>query len=264
MTVNSEQWAMVRDQPLRFTVHRSLFTLLFSLFALLFSPPPLAAQDTTKTSPFALAVDFGLINTAGNTSTLSINGSEAASYQLEKWSVREDFAIIYGRSEGTKTAEQYTAALRFDRSLTPRVKAYAVGGYYRNIFSGIDYQYQEGIGLVYEVIAEERHQLSTEAGISYVQETPVAAPRNDFAAIRLAGDYKYLLNKTAFISEGLEVLSDIRVGTDLRINSETSVVAPISSEVAIRLGYTVRFDNLPQPGFKKTDRYLTTGLQINL
>jgi putative salt-induced outer membrane protein YdiY len=40
-------------------------------------------------------------------------------------------------------------------------------------------------------------------------------------------------------------------------------VAPLSRHLAIKLGYIVRFDNLPEVGVQKTDRFLTTGLQVS-
>lgn len=43
---------------------------------------------------------------------------------------------------------------------------------------------------------------------------------------------------------------------------ETSLVAPLSSRIAFKAGYVIRFDNAPEPGFAKTDRFLTSGLQV--
>jgi putative salt-induced outer membrane protein YdiY len=46
------------------------------------------------------------------------------------------------------------------------------------------------------------------------------------------------------------------------MNAEASLVAPLSRHLALKLGYVLRFDNLPEPGVEKTDRFLTSGLQI--
>jgi putative salt-induced outer membrane protein len=53
------------------------------------------------------------------------------------------------------------------------------------------------------------------------------------------------------------------VSEDYRINSESALVAPLSQKVAIKLGYIVRFDNLPEAGFLSTDRIFTSGLQVS-
>ena len=72
------------------------------------------------------------------------------------------------------------------------------------------------------------------------------------------------VNKTAFAQEALEVLPDLQHSQNLRINSETDLVAPLSTAISLKVGYVIRFDNLPPAGFKKTDRILTTGIQIAL
>jgi putative salt-induced outer membrane protein YdiY len=60
------------------------------------------------------------------------------------------------------------------------------------------------------------------------------------------------------------VLPDLETSKDLRVNSETAIVAPLSARFAVKLGYLIRFDNLPEPGFRKTDRLFTSGLQVTL
>ena len=58
------------------------------------------------------------------------------------------------------------------------------------------------------------------------------------------------------------MLVNLEQSEDARINSETSVVAPISQAIAMKAAYLIRFDYLPEPGFEKTDRIFTTGIQI--
>jgi putative salt-induced outer membrane protein YdiY len=36
----------------------------------------------------------------------------------------------------------------------------------------------------------------------------------------------------------------------------------LSTNIALKVSYVIRFDNLPEPGFKKTDRLLTSGVQV--
>jgi len=60
----------------------------------------------------------------------------------------------------------------------------------------------------------------------------------------------------------VELLPDLKTSENLRVNTESDVVAPLSQHIALKLSYVIRFDNLPEPGFKKTDRLLTSGIQI--
>ena len=48
----------------------------------------------------------------------------------------------------------------------------------------------------------------------------------------------------------------------IRVNVEAAVIAPLSRHLGLTLGSVVRFHNLPEPGVKKTDRFLTSGVQL--
>jgi hypothetical protein len=58
------------------------------------------------------------------------------------------------------------------------------------------------------------------------------------------------------------------VSEDYRINTETSLVVPISSHIAMKASHVLRFDNLPSLNaagtapLRKSDRILSTGIQV--
>ena len=65
----------------------------------------------------------------------------------------------------------------------------------------------------------------------------------------------------------MEFLPSLDVGEDYRINTETSLVAALSTHLAVKASYKVRFDNLPSlsstgTALRKSDRILSTGLQV--
>ena len=86
---------------------------------------------------------------------------------------------------------------------------------------------------------------------------------NSFVAGRLAEFYRYSFKEDRYVEERVEYLPNFEQSEDYRVNVEASVVAPVSRHLGLKLGYVVRFDNLPEPTVKKTDRFLTSGLQVN-
>ena len=46
------------------------------------------------------------------------------------------------------------------------------------------------------------------------------------------------------------------------MNPATTVVAPLYRSLALKASCVVNFDNDPEPGRRKTDRFLTTGVQL--
>lgn len=74
--------------------------------------------------------------------------------------------------------------------------------------------------------------------------------------------FKQTFASKSFVQQRVEFLPNLNDSNDYRINSESSLVAPLSGSIALKASYVVRFDNQPEPTFEKTDRLLTTGLQI--
>ncbi len=219
------------------------------------------AQEAPK-RPWKLQTDFGFVNTAGNTSTTTLNAGEAASYTAGAWTVGQTFGAVYGKTGGKKSAESYAAAVRGDYAFSPRIGMYVLGGWNRDAFAGIARRFEEGTGLSFKAIATERSTLTFEAGVAANQQRDLAGVDNNFGSGRGALLLKQMFSTAAYFQEMVEVLPNFKTSKDVRVNSETALVAPLSQRVAFKAGYVVKFDNLPEPGFKKTDRYLTSGLQV--
>lgn len=219
------------------------------------------AQDT---SHVALVGDFGFVNAAGNTSLTTLSGGEKLTYSRGPVTLGQRSALVYGRTNGVTSASQWLAGLRADYALSSRLGVYGMANFERNRFAGFARRFDEGAGLTFAALRSAADSLSFEGGLSVTQQRSVAGVSDNFTSARAAANWRHHLNPKAFISQIVEVLPDLKVSDDLRINSETALVAPLSARLAIKLGYLIRFDNLPEPGFKKTDRLFTSGIQVTL
>jgi putative salt-induced outer membrane protein YdiY len=103
---------------------------------------------------------------------------------------------------------------------------------------------------------------SFEAGSSINQQRSTTLLSRGFAALRLATLFRHNFTKTAYLQESAEYLPNLETGADWRVNSETALVAPIAGRVALKVSYVVKFDNLPETGFQKSDRIFSTAVQI--
>ena len=86
---------------------------------------------------------------------------------------------------------------------------------------------------------------------------------DNFLAGRAAELYRYTIKTDTYFEERVEFLPNFETSEDYRVNAEANLVAPLSRRLALKLGYVVRFDNLPEPEVKKTDRFFTSGLQVS-
>ena len=236
---------------------RTLILLAAGLCAA--SPPSLAAQ-AKKT----LTLDVGLVNASGNSDFTSANFGEKATWQNGAWSAAQNAKIIYGETDGARTTESYDADLRFERSLSPRLGVYAFVAYQRDPFAGLASRWSGGPGLAAGLLQAPRDTLGLEAALTQQSERTTAPLERSFAATRTAALFKHVFTSKASFTQSLEWIANLETSDDYRLNSESALIAPLSSKIGLRVSYLIRFDNQPEPTFQKTDKILTTGIQVAL
>ena len=220
---------------------------------------PAAAQDKNAKSQ-ALNVDLGFVNASGNTSVTTVNLGDkfVVNSQDKRVIFTQTFSAVRSQTDGTKNAENYRAQLRLDYGLGGKLYLFGLTGWDRNVFAGVARRFEETIGLS---LFQQRNTIATLGNFD-----------DNFTAGRLAGLYKRKLTGASFLTQALELIPNFSDSKDFRLNSESALVAPISTKIGLKLGYTVRYDNLPgllpAPAptgarFKKTDRFLTAGITVS-
>lgn len=214
--------------------------------------------DTVK-----LTGDIGFVNTSGNTELTTINVGDKLELKTGSWAVVQNFGVIYGTNEGETSTSLWRAGLRGDRTISERLSLFVLSEFDRNTFAGIGSRYAESVGLAAKLIRGTRDKLDAELGVGYVwQNADGGGLDQEFGAGRAALMYRHALNAKATFAQSIEFLPNLKTSDDLRINAETSLTAPLSTGIAMKAGYIIRYDGLPEPGFEKSDRILTTGLQV--
>jgi putative salt-induced outer membrane protein YdiY len=228
---------------------------------------PVSGQDAKKAVSFT--GDIGVVNTAGNTHLTTINLGDKLTVQAGKLLLTQTFAFVYGKSEGVQNANSQVARLRADYPLVSWLSGYVLAGYERNRFAGIDRRLDEGVGLAAGLLHSEKNELELEVGVGLVQQRLFPDPElpatvsDNFGSGRAASRFKHLFTKTAWFQQTLEFLPNLEHSSDYRINSETALVAALSAHLGLKASYLVKYNHLPpSPELARTDRFLTTSLQI--
>lgn len=210
-----------------------------------------------------LTGDIGFVNTSGNTELTTINVGNKLEMSTGGWAVVQKFGVIYGTNEGETSTSLWRAGLRGDRAISERLSLFVLSEFDRNTFAGIGSRYAESVGLAAKLIRGKRDKLDAELGVGYVwQNADDDGLDQEFSVGRAALMYGHALNAKATFSQSIEFLPNLKTSDDLRIHAETSLTAPLSAGIAMKAGYIIRYDGLPEPGFEKSDRILTTGLQV--
>lgn len=225
-------------------------------------PVALRAQDTTKAVTFH--ADLGYVATTGNTQVSTINFGDQLTWRTSHVNkIDEVFTVIYGQNKNVVQTNIWTLALRDEYALSPVVALYGAGGFSRNTFAGVDYNFNEGGGVAFIPILPKRHHFEFDAGLSYVEQKLLPDSVDHHAEARGAVTYRYTFGKDTYAQVFVEGLPDLKNEQDYHVNSETDLVAPFSKHLALKVGYAIRYANLPPPGFRTTDKIFTSDLQVS-
>jgi putative salt-induced outer membrane protein len=226
-----------------------------------------AAQDKAP-PPSEFNTDLSFVSVSGNTSVTTLSLGERWIRRLAPWEFQQELGSVYGRNDGTETSNLWRASLRGDYGLSARMALYARTAFDRNKFAGVKSRFAEGVGAVAKLLATDIDQLNVEGGFEMTQQDNLDGTNDSFASLRAASTWKHMLAANTYFFQGVEVLPNLDESDDYRINSETSIVAPLSAHVAMKASYVVRFDNLPSLNaagtapLRKSDRILSTGIQV--
>lgn len=221
----------------------------------------LGAQAAAPKTSFS--GDIGFVSASGNTRLTTLNVGDKLVRTDDRWTLSELGAYVYGETKGVATANQLRFAGRADYALHPRIAVFAGASFERNKFAGFDSRADEVAGLSWKALTEPTDSLSLDAGGVLTQESDVDGTHKSFPSARLAAAYKHGFTKASYFQQLAEYLPNLQTSGAYRVNTESAIVAPISSHVGIKAGYVIRYDSKPPTNFGTTDRLLTTGVQIS-
>lgn len=252
--------------------------------------PGAMAQESEDERPWKDIAEFSFVNTSGNAENTNFALANKFIYNWAKSSFTFDAGAL--RAETTTrvltnpsgtvvvneisdtTAESYYAVGRYRREINDALYWYGGLGWDRNEFAGIDSRYVYSGGIGYKFFDNDGHSLAGEFGADYTDETQVSGSEFTFAGARAFLGYARPLSETANLTSDLELLQNLDETDDLRGRWVTALTAALSSQLALKVSYSMFYDNQPAvivvpgpaPGlfvFDDTDSILSASLVVN-
>lgn len=235
--------------------------LLLPLVAAAAVARPLAAQDPAPVANKVTA-DVGYVQTSGNTAVTTTSVGEKWTQSRGLLTLEQTFSFVYGEQAGIEVNNALAAGIRADYRLGNHFSLYGDLKFDRAPFSGIARRTVESFGLQLLALAATSDTVRVSVGASMTQQLGTDDNQNNFPAANAGLVWRHVFTAAAYFQQNLETVPNLKDQDDVRIFSESALIAPISARIGMKLSYIVRFDNVPEPGFKSTDRIFTTGLQI--
>ncbi|HZP65805.1 MAG TPA: DUF481 domain-containing protein [Rudaea sp.] len=250
---------------------------------------PLASHAADAPAPkqgWSGSGEAGLAIASGNTESENLNAKVDIKYNDAQW--KDDYYVKALRNkadvtttavDGTKSTQYRLTAERYETGASSGYKlddrSYVVGAvrYEHDGFSPYAYQYIGTLGYGYQALKSAHDELAFEIGGGYKGAQPgptyVANPNPPPAQIKLQlaadgaaaergkADYKHTFNASTSFTDTVLVES---AGSDTFVQNDAGVNVKMTSKLALKAGYEVRYNSAVQAGFKKTDQLATTNL----
>jgi putative salt-induced outer membrane protein len=230
----------------------------------------LGAQPAPAKKPgtFEGSASLGFSQTRGNADATTINVANKLKYAVVGWQVQQDLTFFYGEAEGKVNANFWNGGLRAQRGLGSRVGAYLVGRFDRNVLQGISRRFEEGVGLDITAVSTSAQALTLALGVSQFQQvlTPGSTSAFDgsFPAARAALDFRHKFSANATFQQTAEYLPNLSESSAYLVNTESILVAPLMSRLAIKVGYVIRYNSTPpvrnNVPLRTTDTFFSSGV----
>lgn len=228
---------------------------------------PLAAQELCPCPPAAPptplwtgSVGLSYLSTSGNTDTESLGFATAWARQPTPWGMEVAATVHRAESEGVTTAERYLGGVRGKRAIGDRHELFGGLSYESNELGGFDSRVIVEAGALWKAFSTSTQELALDGGLTWTAEDAVVGEREDFLGALLGVAYAWKISATATFRERLVFYPNFDTSDDWRIRSEASLEAALADAWALRVGFLVSRDNLPPPGFEKTDSATSVSL----
>ncbi len=230
--------------------------------------------DVKETSELKLAAG-GLLAT-GNSRSLALTGSGQLRLRRQLNEYSANIAANYGRSAPTPADDMQTSVsnlqgrVRYDRFLSEHWSLFVAESARKDRFQGLALRLNFDPGVAYYFFDEDKHRLWAELGYDFqydVRENEAlrAAPaplRKTEARHSGRGflGYENNLNEALRFNTGVEYIQSVSESKNWRLNWETGLTSAISNTFSFATTFSLRYDNNPLAGVRKTDT--TTALNL--
>jgi len=197
------------------------------------------AQTAPKEDTWKGSVEFGLVNTTGNTETQTIKSRAKVEVDKAKWLHTGALETLTSSEDDSSTAERYEVNAQSNYKLSGVKKNYIyfMVNYEDDRFSGYDYRVTESIGYGRRVVDKESLTLDLEAGPGARQSELEDGGSEDETIFRGAAKLGWKLSDASTLTEVLST----EVGEDSTVSkSVTALTAKVIGELAMKITFTVK------------------------
>jgi putative salt-induced outer membrane protein len=218
-------------------------------------------------APFAPArfegnAELSFVSTGGNSTTETLGFSAEAVHRTRRSTTTGRTSLVRTATDDSENAQALNARVRYGFRLSDRVEAFSRGGYFRDLFSGVEHRGNADAGFSYIVRQTARRALKFDFGLGGTREERIADADQAVANATLGVSFRLRLNTTAELIGESQGVADVQRGSNWRVTNDVALSTGLNAMLSARLSYSLRYTHRPVPGFRATDRTVSAALVI--
>lgn len=219
------------------------------------------ADTETDTSKWSHESELAIVTVDGNTESESYNGKQKTTYAWDRNALVIAGRYLETKSEGIKTAKNWAASGRYERSVSAIWKYYLGHGAESDVFNGYIQKDNTDIGAQYEILKTEKQTWVAEVGYRYSHLYDINRANSYEDTGRLFTQYNHVLADNLRFEYWVEYLPNFDNPDRYFINTEPSLNVMLNKIFSLKTAYLVKYQNLRvPPNEENIDTTFTTSL----
>jgi putative salt-induced outer membrane protein YdiY len=195
-------------------------------------------------------------NTHNQSFLLAAEGTRATENDL--FMLRAVFR--YGQQNGVLTERNAYGLAKYNYDFYKGLYGYLSAEFLSDHFKDLDLNTTVSAGVGYEVFKKDWIDLTTEAGIAYMNNDFHVQPDESHVGGRAAARFRMALPLGFEFKDNLTVYPNFEHSQDWQARNEAILGTALGGGWSLMCGVITEFDNVPSPGFRKYDDTYFLGL----
>jgi putative salt-induced outer membrane protein len=214
------------------------------------------------TPVFEGRAELSFISTGGNASTETLGLSGEAIKRTLRTTTTARTSFVRTSNNDIENARSLNTLLRHSVKLSERIETFARGGYFRDLFSGVEHRVTADGGFSYVTRQPPQRALKIDFGVGATRELRLFDANQAVLNATIGGSFRARLTPSAEVTAESQGVADFAHISNWRVDNDLSLSTGFGAILSARLSYSLRFANRPVPGFRRTDRTVSAALVV--
>ncbi|MFW5488525.1 MAG: DUF481 domain-containing protein [Desulfovibrio sp.] len=209
-------------------------------------------------------ISLGFNKQSGNTNKANVGFQGGASVQKNKNRYNLSGEFNWGEDSGSRNAYNWRVEPGYDRYLTQRLFLNANAQFKHDEFQDLDLRSSVGLGLGYDILKNDRINLTVQAGPAYVSEDYDQRQDRDYTAGQWKVDFSWwIYKKYVQIFHSQNGFLSLEHSDEYIWQTKTGLKFPFTEKLYTALQYNYDWNNKPASGKVKWDEKILMAIGYN-